>query len=60
MSHFIEKCSICGTITAQCRCIDLNKTVRYVACKDCEAKRSKAHGVLVDRSEYEAKLESMK
>lgn len=34
--HFILKCSICGKVIAQCRCIDANKTVRYAICDSCK------------------------
>ena len=36
MSHFIEKCRECGTTISQCRCPDLNKTVKYGICAKCK------------------------
>jgi hypothetical protein len=39
--HFIVKCKNCGSIISQCRCMDLNKTVRYSTCDKCANKNIK-------------------
>ena len=33
--HFIKKCSSCGKIISQCRCMDHNKEVVYSLCSEC-------------------------
>ena len=33
--HFIEKCTNCGGVISQCRCIDKNKTIKYSICDKC-------------------------
>lgn len=38
--HFIEKCSKCGKVITQCRCMDANKPVTYGICKECQEKKS--------------------
>ena len=35
MTHFIEKCKECEKVISQCRCPDLNKTIRWGICKEC-------------------------
>lgn len=39
MSHFIEKCRMCGAVQAQCRCPSPEKVVRYVTCEKCRDKQ---------------------
>ena len=36
--HFILKCSECGDIVSQCRCMDHNKTVEKTICAKCKQK----------------------
>ena len=33
--HKIIKCSKCGDIIAQCRCMSKNKAVEYITCGKC-------------------------
>jgi len=39
--HYIEKCRGCKKVIEQCRCPDLNKTVRWSICEDCLKKNKK-------------------
>ncbi len=34
-NHLMEKCSVCGRIIRQCRCMCCNKTVIFGICGDC-------------------------
>lgn len=34
-SHYIKKCSSCGAVIEQCRCMALDKTVLYGTCRTC-------------------------
>lgn len=36
MSHVIIKCSKCGIVIAECRCMNPNKPVRYEVCDECK------------------------
>jgi len=42
IGHKIVKCSGCGKIILQCRCMDLNKPVVYQVCGDCQLKGVKS------------------
>jgi len=58
MSHFITKCSECGTTITQCRCPDPNKTVQYEICDSCKDKPKTASIEAVkDGQESETKKE---
>ena len=35
--HFILKCTECGIIITQCRCMESGKELRWGVCKKCEA-----------------------
>ena len=35
-NHIITKCSKCGKIINQCRCMCKDKTVVYALCDDCK------------------------
>ena len=37
--HKIVKCSVCGKVILQCRCMDKNKPVSYEVCRDCKNKK---------------------
>ena len=36
MSHGIIKCSECGKVILQCRCIEGHKNVTYQVCDECK------------------------
>ena len=33
--HFIKKCSKCGAVIAQCRCMDRDKSITWGICETC-------------------------
>jgi hypothetical protein len=33
--HFIERCNVCRTVTAQCRCMACDKPERWTVCESC-------------------------
>lgn len=35
--HFIKKCSNCGTVIMQCRCMDPDKPIVYGICLKCSS-----------------------
>ena len=37
-AHHIKKCTVCGGIIEQCRCMDANKPVEAGICKGCSRK----------------------
>ena len=51
MSHFIEYCTYCKRVIAQCRCISAEKEQRYGVCKDCKRRRNER----LDTNEYVAR-----
>lgn len=38
MGHFIKKCSVCGKVIVQCRCMDCIKIPEFGVCLDCIGK----------------------
>lgn len=36
--HFIERCNVCRTITAQCRCPASEKAERWTVCESCKVR----------------------
>ena len=45
MNHNKKVCNRCGSIIAQCRCMDCNKSVTFGICKKCAAKRKKISAI---------------
>ena len=40
--HFIKKCSVCGKVIAQCRCMCCDKPVLPGLCEECKKKGEKS------------------
>ena len=39
--HILIKCPECRTIIAQCRCIEADKTVKFLLCNNCKKPKGK-------------------
>lgn len=59
MGHYIKKCSKCGIVLEQCRCISPNKPIIYTICDKCKLLQAEEEELKLVESIRQKEYESL-